>query len=505
MKKSLLNKIIGLFVLAKLIIHAATNSTYGLHRDEYLYIDQATDLQWGYFEIPPMTPLIGKISLLLGGSDFAIRMMPAIAGAIIIALAIKTVDKLGGNIQAAIITGCSLLLSTSLLGSNNYFQPVSFNQMMWMLLAYQTIKIIQQPIKTNYLILGTIIGLGMLTKYSISFYIIGLLAGILITPERKLIAHKWILAGAGLAMIIFLPNLYWQVDNGWPFFTHMEELRSTQLSNIALGDYFKSLFFEHKGFSIIWITGLLYFLQSDTYKVYRYLVFSSIITIILIGILNGKPYYAHGAFLMLFPLGGIAISQLIQKKYQQYILITLMTIITLPFYPLSLPIYKISKLKKYCKTLSEDYGINYMLRWEDGSYHELPQDISDTFGWKELVHNVNEFYSSLPDSTKLNCSIIIGPYGQMGAYNRYRKNYNLPEAYSFGGSYVSRLKKDITYDNQIMLDDRKQSESSWFETIELVDSTEDKYARDPGYIYYRTHPKIDLTKSWNELVDDVRE
>ena len=92
----------------------------------------------------------------------------------------------------------------------------------------------------------------------------------------------------------------------------------------------------------------------------------------------------------------------------------------------------------------------------------------------------------------------------MGAYNRYKEKYNLPEAHNFGGSYVERLPETVNYTNQIMIDDRMQTESSWFANITLVDTIENKYARDPGYIFYRTVPTSDLTKEWKSLVEEVK-
>ena len=127
--------LIYFFGAMKLIVHFLTNTNIGFHRDEYLYMDYGNHLAWGFYEVPPFTGFIAWLANMLGGSIFAVRLFPAIAGAIIIMLSCKLVNDLGGGTWAIALTGLAMTLSTSLLGSNLLFQPVAFNQMFWFLIA----------------------------------------------------------------------------------------------------------------------------------------------------------------------------------------------------------------------------------------------------------------------------------------------------------------------------------------------------------------------------------
>ncbi len=131
--------LIYIFGGLKLLLHLLTNTNFGLHRDEYLYLDEGQHLAWGFFEVPPFTPFIGWLADLLGGSVFAIRLFPALAGVLIIVLACKLVQDLGGGRWAIIFTGMALLCSPALLGSNTLYQPVSFNQLFWFLSAWSLV------------------------------------------------------------------------------------------------------------------------------------------------------------------------------------------------------------------------------------------------------------------------------------------------------------------------------------------------------------------------------
>lgn len=64
--------------------------------------------------------------------------------------------------------------------------------------------------------------------------------------------------------------------------------------------------------------------------------------------------------------------------------------------------------------------------------------------------------------------------------------------------------EDLTITYQIDIDDNKQGESESFFSTVLVDSIENKYARDPGYIYFKTNPRQDFTPLWKELVQTQR-
>ena len=57
----------GLSLLAtiKLGLHWLGQQAYGLHRDEYLYLAEGDHLAWGFLEVPPLTPALGKLARLL--------------------------------------------------------------------------------------------------------------------------------------------------------------------------------------------------------------------------------------------------------------------------------------------------------------------------------------------------------------------------------------------------------------------------------------------------------
>jgi hypothetical protein len=63
---------LGVLVLvaaARMVLHIATDGQYGFHRDELQTLDDARHLDWGFVAYPPITPLIGRLELILFGTS----------------------------------------------------------------------------------------------------------------------------------------------------------------------------------------------------------------------------------------------------------------------------------------------------------------------------------------------------------------------------------------------------------------------------------------------------
>ena len=157
-------------------------------------------------------------------------------------------------------------------------------------------------------------------------------------------------------------------------------------------------------------------------------------------------------------------------------------------------------MKQYGAFMKDKFGLDGPLYWEDGKIYPLPQDYADMHGWEEMVAQVAELYHSLSPAERKSCLIYGGSYGHAGPINYYRKKYDLPESYSFVGSFLTWIPDSIDFDRQIMIDDRLHQQSNWFHSMQLVDQIQNPNAREKGYIYYRTDPKIDVKKEWAKLV-----
>jgi 4-amino-4-deoxy-L-arabinose transferase-like glycosyltransferase len=77
------------------------------------------------------------------------------------------------------------------------FQYVSFDYLWWVLVAYLAARLLKSGDGRWWLGIGAAIGVGLLTKYTMAFCVLGLTGGLLLTPARRLFAGRWRGPGRG--------------------------------------------------------------------------------------------------------------------------------------------------------------------------------------------------------------------------------------------------------------------------------------------------------------------
>ena len=110
------------FGIVALIAHLVTISRYGYFRDELYYIACARHLDWGYVDLAPLSTLLLRIELaLFGDSLFALRIFPALAGALAIMLTGALTRELGGHVWAIALACAGMLGSLFFLAVGNFY------------------------------------------------------------------------------------------------------------------------------------------------------------------------------------------------------------------------------------------------------------------------------------------------------------------------------------------------------------------------------------------------
>ncbi|HEX2976528.1 MAG TPA: glycosyltransferase family 39 protein, partial [Bacteroidales bacterium] len=160
------------FVVAKLILqYLVVNPYYELHRDEFLHLDQANHLAWGYISVPPLTAAVSKLIFLLGGSLFWVRFFPALFGAVTIIFAWMITEAIGGRTMAKIVVSLAILFSVY-ARLNILFQPNSFDILVWTASFYMLIQFLKANNKKWLLYLALALAIGFYNKYTVVFQLI---------------------------------------------------------------------------------------------------------------------------------------------------------------------------------------------------------------------------------------------------------------------------------------------------------------------------------------------
>ena len=410
--------------LATVIAHWITGHQYGFQRDELATLEDARHLDWGFVAYPPITPLFGRLSLILFGTSLAgFRFFAAVAQAIALILTGLMARQLGGGRSAQLFAAFAAL--PFCIGGGALMQYVSFDYLCWVSAAYFTVKLLTTENPRWWLAIGASIGFGMQAKYTMGFFAIGIAGAVLLTDARHFLKSKWLWYGVGLCILIFLPNLLWQAKNHFvslDFLNHIHarDVRMGRARNFLPAQLQLTLFGV-----FVFFAGLYFVLISRDGKRCRVLAWMYLVPLALFLLAKGRAYYLAGAYPMLYAAGGVWIEQslarlggvarnLIRAILASALLAgaAIAAAFTLPIAPPNSP-------------------------WARHAF-EVNGDFREEIGWPELVETVAKVRDSLPAEDQAHLGIFASNYGEAGAVNLYGPQYGLPRAISGVNSFWQR-------------------------------------------------------------------
>jgi 4-amino-4-deoxy-L-arabinose transferase-like glycosyltransferase len=203
-------------ILVRLICAAVTPLAF----DEALYWRWSQHLAGGYYDHPPMTPLLIRIgTTLFGDTPLGVRVMGVLLGLPATWAVWRSATILFGNgkvgATAALFFNLTLVMAIgSLLATPDTPVVVAACFLLFFLS-----KVLETGRGVWWLAVGAAFGAGMLSKFSMAFFAISILAWVLLVPElRKWLFSPWSWAGALIALAIFSPVLIWNAQHGWASF-----------------------------------------------------------------------------------------------------------------------------------------------------------------------------------------------------------------------------------------------------------------------------------------------
>lgn len=494
--------LIGFILLKFVLQYFLISSDYDLQRDEYLHLDQAHHLAWGFQSVPPFTSWISYLIHLLGNTVFWVKFFPALFGALTIFMVWKAIEALNGSLFALTL-GATCVLFSVLLRLNTLYQPNSFDVLSWTTFYFTVIKYFKTENAKWLFISAIVFAFGFLNKYNIVFLVIGLAPAILLTEQRKIFAKKEFYFSVLIGLLFISPNLLWQYKNNFPVIHHLKELSDIQLVNVNKFDFLRSQIFFFIGSLVVIVSALYALIFYDPYKKYKAFMWSIILTLVVFVYFKAKDYYAIGIYPIYIAFGSVFLAEKIKqgwKRYFQPVLIAIPILFFIFMYNILFP----NKSPEYIINHRELYQKLGLLRWEDGKDHELPQDYADMLGWRELAFKVDSIYSKLPNQEQT--LILCDNYGQAGAINYYSQQK--VKAVSFSCDYINWFDLTKKYENLVRvkgedINTELETTSPFFQNSKLAASITNTYAREFGTtIFVFEGAKIDINK---RLKDEIAE
>ena len=406
--------------LAVTAIHFLTNNRYGFHRDELQFLSDARHLDWGFVAYPPFTPFVERIGLqIFGVSLVGLRLFSVIAQALAIVVTGWMARELGGGRLAQITAALVVATSGLPVFEATEFQYSTFDYLWWVLIAYFVIRMLKSDDPRWWLGIGAVIGLGLETKYSICFFIAGILGGMLLTSARRFFLSRWFWGGVGVALLIFLPNFLWQVRHGFISYHFLQHIHVRDVGEGRANGFWRDQFLINTNMFVapIWIAGAVAFLMD---RRYRLLGWMYVIPTLLFFFGKGRGYYVAPAYPMLFAMGAVMGERWVSSMRRGWrlavegVFFTALAAWTVFIYALIVPLTTSGPVKEFAL---KNNG-----------------DLREEFGWGELVKTVGGIRDSLPSEQRASVGVLVGNYGEAGAVEILGPAYHLPAPISMTNS-----------------------------------------------------------------------
>jgi len=405
---------------AVLLAHLATNGRYGFHRDEFQFLSDARHLDWGFVAYPPLTPFLQRIGLdLFGLSLVGLRLFSVLAQTLALVVTGLMARVLGGGRLAQSTAALAVALSPLPLFEGTEFQYSSFDYLWWVLIAYFTIRLLKSENPRWWLAIGAVVGLGLQTKYSIVFYIAGILGGVVLSRARKFLLSGWFWGGIAVALLIFLPNFLWQVRH---HFISYDFLHSIHVRDVGEGrgeGFVKDQFWicVNTSAAPLWLAGLIALLINARY---RMLAWMYLIPLTIFAFAKGRGYYMAAAYPMLLAMGAVAAERWVAmlptwgRRAVTGVFFMGLALNGAFVCALILPLAPSGPLR--------DFALK-----NNG-------DLREEIGWDEMVKTVAGIRDALPAEQQGSVGVLVGNYGEQGAIEMLGPAYHLPVPISMTNS-----------------------------------------------------------------------
>jgi hypothetical protein len=430
-----LNPKVYALAAAATLVHLLFNRQYGYFRDELYYAACGQHPAWGYVDHAPLVAWIAHATrAALGDSLFALRLLPAFSAAGKVWLAGWMAREMGGEEFSQILAALTTLVAPIYLTFDNFLSMNAFEPLFWMASAAIVLRILNGGDQRLWMWFGVIVGVGLLNKHSMIFFVSGLAVGMLLTPARHEFASKWLWIGAMIATLIFLPNLVWEWREGWPTIELLRHVVGGKYATVPPWDYvWQQTLLTLPVSAPIWVGGLWFLLGDTRGRRYAVLGWAYLVVLVEMLVLHGKIYYLAPAYIMLLAAGSVWVASLGWVRSMRPVRVAMVGVLVLAgaiAAPLAMPVLPVDKVIRYARFWNVE-----AIHVENVPQDDLPQLFGDMFGWEEQVSAVAGVYAGLSSEEKPQTVILAYNYGEAGAIDYLGGRYGLPKAVSGHNQY----------------------------------------------------------------------
>lgn len=387
---------------------------YGFHRDELYFMADADHLAWGYVDHPPLTPVIGMVSqAIFGDTVFGLRVIPALIAGAVVWCTGGVCAELGGDATTRQLASWAVAGSTAVLAMGHMLTTPGADVLAWTVALWLLIRLVRTQDPRWLMAIGAVIGVGLLNKFTMLFAVAAFGGGLLLTPQRRVLASWWTLVGAAIAVAMWAPHLVWQVQHGWPLFEFSRAIADEATENRVLTLPYPFMLLGPP-VAVVAAIALWRVARKRVLVPYRFVAYGWAILVLLLLATGGKPYYLAGALPTAAAVGAVWWVQRPGWRRRRTAVVVAINgavsvLIALPVLP-----------------------VDTFVGSPAAAVFPEPLEM---IGWPEFVDQVAADYAEIDDGSR-SAVVFAGNYGEAGAIDRYGGARGLPRAYSGHNSYA---------------------------------------------------------------------
>jgi 4-amino-4-deoxy-L-arabinose transferase-like glycosyltransferase len=231
---------------------------YGYHRDELYFLVASRHLAWGYVDQPPLTPALAGLARLLFGDWLpGLRLLPALAVGALVVVTGLIARELGGGRAVQVLAAACVAASGVTIAVGHLHSTTTYDVLLWAVGLLLLARLLGTGDRRLWLPIGLVAGAGLLNKATVAQLAGVVLVGVLADRDaRRLLASRWLAAGAAVAVPL-------------------------------------------------WVVGVVALLRDGWARPWRPLAVAYLLLVGFYTLVGGKPYYAFGFYPLLFSAGAV--------------------------------------------------------------------------------------------------------------------------------------------------------------------------------------------------------
>lgn len=296
---------VAVVVALAAIVHLSVANRYGWHTDEFYYVVCGQHPAWGYFDHPPLVPLMARVASL--GGLWGLRLLAIAIHLGCIVLAALLAAELGGRRIAQGVTAAAVAASPLFMGAALFFGTTVVDQLIWIAVLLLVARALRIGTAPAWLPAGVVAGIGLEAKQTVVLLLIGIGVGLVIFRREALRSPgPW--AACAVAAVLAAPNLIWNAAHGWPSLTFAHAMSVRMGGPMGSLSQLPLLLLLYAGplLIVLWVIGIGW-LASDEGRDYRWLLAVPVVVVALVIISGGRCYYVGPVFAVLFAAGAMRI------------------------------------------------------------------------------------------------------------------------------------------------------------------------------------------------------